>query len=73
MPLRDAAAFVQKEYPAAGYRIVGGDAETHEADIIWAHGRRSGKTRLSGTTDCSTTWTVAALAPGEHTSEPDQH
>jgi hypothetical protein len=64
MPLREAAAFVQREYPAAGYRIVGGDAEAHEADILWAHGRVNGKTRLSGVTACATTWTVVALESG---------
>jgi hypothetical protein len=64
MPLRDAAAFVQRAYPAAGYRIVGGDAEAHEADIVWARGRTSGKTRLSGVTGCTTTWTVVVLPPG---------
>jgi hypothetical protein len=36
MALRDAAAFVQQWYPAAGYRIIGGDSEEHEADIDWA-------------------------------------
>lgn len=62
-PLRQAAAFVEKEYPAAGYRIIGGDAEAHEADILWAHGRARGKTRLSAAGACATTWTVLTL-PG---------
>ncbi|HVT22616.1 MAG TPA: hypothetical protein VHE57_14645 [Mycobacteriales bacterium] len=61
MPLRDAAAFVHTEYAAAGYRIVGGDAEAHEADIVWAHGDTRGKTRLSQAGVCSTTWTVLTL------------
>jgi len=73
MPLHDAAAFVQAEYPPAGYRLTGGDAEAHEADILWAHGKVAGKTRLSGITACSTTWTVAALPPGVDTSEADGH
>ncbi|MGN6474624.1 MAG: hypothetical protein ACTHK4_13385 [Mycobacteriales bacterium] len=61
MPLRDAAAFVHSEYPAAGYRIVGGDAETHEADIVWSHEGAGGKTKLSQAGPCSTTWTVLTL------------
>jgi hypothetical protein len=62
-PLSVAAAFVQKEYAAAGYAIVGGDAESHEADILWSHDGVQGKTRLSGS-GCTTTWTVLALPPG---------
>ncbi len=73
MSLRDAAVFVQKHYPAAGYRLDGGDAEAHEADILWVHGSYHGKTRLSGVTACSTTWTVAALPRGVDTSGADGH
>lgn len=68
MPLSAAAAFVQKEYPAAGYKLVGGDSESHEADILWAHGKVHGKTRLSGA-GCSTTWTVLTLPA--RTAVPD--
>jgi hypothetical protein len=71
MPLRAAAAFVHEEYPAAGYRLVGGDAESREADIIWAHGDAQGKTRLSQSGACSTTWTVLTLPAGAKPADDD--
>lgn len=69
-PLSVAAAFVQQEYKAAGFRIVGGDAESHEADILWAHAGRRGKTKLSGG-GCTTTWTVLALPAGKALHDKD--
>ncbi|HVV77660.1 MAG TPA: hypothetical protein VHC43_16695 [Mycobacteriales bacterium] len=71
VPLSIAAAFVQSAYRAAGYRIVGGDAEAHEADILWAHGNAHGKTRLSGA-GCTTTWTVLALPAGTDIKDNDR-
>lgn len=61
MSLADAAAFVRARYPAAGYRLVGGDAEKHEADIEWANAGLTGRTRLSAVTGCSTIWTVLTI------------
>jgi hypothetical protein len=61
IPLSEAVAYVHSRYPAAGYRVVGGDAETREADIVWAHGDAKGKTKLSQAGACSTTWTVLTL------------
>lgn len=69
-PLSVSAAFVQREYAAAGYRIVGGDAEAHEADILWAHAGSQGKTKLSGG-GCTTTWTVLALPAGKALHDKD--
>jgi hypothetical protein len=59
MPLRDAAAFLLKRYPEAGYRLVQGDSEGDEADAPFIKGQLHGKTRLTGTGPCSTTWLVA--------------
>jgi hypothetical protein len=64
MPLSAAAGFVQTHYAAAGYRITGGDAERDEADIQWAGHSLSGRTRLSATGPCTTTWLVATIQPG---------
>lgn len=74
MALRDAAAFVQQWYPAAGYRIIGGDSEEHEADIDWATANFHGKTRLSGVGACTTDWLVLTVEPGATAppiAEPD--
>lgn len=73
IPLHDAAAFVQREYPAAGYRITGGDAEAHEADIVWAHGATAGKTKLSQSGGCATRWTVLALPAGSKLTDQDKN
>jgi hypothetical protein len=59
IPLRDAAAFLLKEYPKAGYRLIQGDSEGDEADAPFVKGSLHGKTRLTGTGPCSTTWLVA--------------
>jgi hypothetical protein len=59
MPLRDAAAFLLKRYPQAGYRLLEGDAEGNEADAPFVKGRLHGKTRLSAVGPCTTTWLVA--------------
>jgi len=59
MPLRDAVAYLLKQYPAAGYRVLSGDSEEHEADAPFVKGNLHGTTRLSGTGPCSTTWLVA--------------
>lgn len=61
MSLAEAASFVRSKYPAAGYRLVGGDAEKREADIEWAHSGVTGRTRLSAVTGCSTTWTILTV------------
>jgi hypothetical protein len=59
MSLRDAVAFVLDQYPKAGYRLIQGDSEGHEADAPFVKGTLHGKTRLTGTGPCSTTWLVA--------------
>jgi hypothetical protein len=59
MSLRQAVAFLIKQYPAAGYRVLNGDSEEEEADAPFVKGNLHGKTRISGTGPCSTTWLVA--------------
>jgi hypothetical protein len=59
MPLRDAVAFVLDQYPKAGYRLVQGDSEGDEADAPFVKGDLHGKTRLTETAPCNTTWLVA--------------
>lgn len=59
MPLRDAVAFLLKQYPRADYRLLRGDSEGAEADAPFVKGNLHGTTRLSGTGPCSTTWLVA--------------
>jgi hypothetical protein len=83
MPLRDAVAFLLDRYPAAGYRLLTGDSEEHEADAPFVKGGLHGTTRLSGTGPCSTTWLVAVtkgnarldkipqLAPHDKDSDSD--
>jgi hypothetical protein len=62
MSLRDAAAFLLKRYPQAGYRVLAGDSEGSEADAPFVRGSLHGKTRLTGTGPCTTTWLVAVTS-----------
>jgi hypothetical protein len=64
MPLRDAVRFVLSAYPAAGYVIDEGDSEQDEADVPFTSTGLHGKTRISATGPCETTWLVATDSKG---------
>lgn len=58
LPLREATAFVVEGLPEAGFQIVGGDREPHEADIVFAKGDRQGQLRIARVDECQTFWLV---------------
>lgn len=58
LPLREATAFVVSGLPAAGFEIVGGDREPHEADVVFARGDLQGQLRIARVDDCQTFWLV---------------
>ena len=64
LPLREATRFVVEGLPAAGYEVVGGDREPHEADIVFARGTLRGQLRIAAVDDCTTFWLVQVQRPG---------
>jgi hypothetical protein len=62
LPLSESVAFLLAKYPKAGYRLLQGDSEGHEADAPFVKGNLHGTTRLSGTAECTTTWLVAVTS-----------
>lgn len=63
MSLRDSVPFVLEELPAAGFEIVGGDQEPHEADVVFSRGELRGQMRIARVDDCTTFWLVQVVRP----------
>lgn len=62
--LNAAAQFFQAELPAAGYELLGGDAELDEAESAFAGGGVQGQWKVHSLLDCSSavSLTIAILA-----------
>jgi hypothetical protein len=63
MSLSESVPFVLEQLPAAGFEIVGGDQEPHEADVVFARDRLRGQMRIARVDDCTTFWLVQVIRP----------
>lgn len=63
MSLSESVPFVLEQLPAAGFEIVGGDQEPHEADVVFARDELRGQMRIARVDDCTTFWLVQVIRP----------